>query len=112
MNPDALTRSKPSDRDLVVGDDVGVGVCLPRVNVNVLGLRGFTFNRAFTVVVVKLLLEVLLTVEVSDLRCEADLGSGIRAAVDCFHANTVVARRNRYHIVAVRQLPGRCWQAE
>ena len=93
--------TEAGDRDLIVGGDVGVGVCLTRVDVNVLDLTWVTFNPAFTVVVVKLLVEVLLTVETSDLRCEADLTGRIRAAVDCFHANVVVARGNRDHVVTV-----------
>ena len=45
MNPMSGARSKAGDRDLVVRDDVGVVVGLPCVDVNVLGLTGFAFNR-------------------------------------------------------------------
>ena len=104
MNPMLLRAPKPADRDHVVGGDVGAAVNLPGIDVNVLGVAGIAFNRAFTVVVVKLFDEVLLTEEVSNLRSEADLRSGTGTAVNCFHANAVVARRNRYHVVAVEEL--------
>ena len=67
------------DRDHLVGNDVGAVINLARIDVNVLVLIGLALNRGFTVVVVKLFDEVLLTVEVSDLRRETDLAGGVSA---------------------------------
>ncbi len=68
---------------------------------NVFILLGITFKGGLAVVVVKLLEEVLLTVERSNLCSEADLSSRVRKSVNRFRANTVVPRRNRYGVVAI-----------